>query len=149
MRYTTRTIKYEPYEQSFALCYKGEDDFDDEYYCDICEKPRDPKYWFYYCADINFPAHPKCILGEYPFIKFGRTYKFDTHEHRLALVDKSKGVHPPPCNKCGHSCDFWNFECVKCNFNLHSWCMIGVLDFVARTNCNSLVGVQKITRKMV
>jgi hypothetical protein len=67
-----RTTKYGPYEQSFALCYKVEDDSEDEYYCDICEQPRDPNHWFYYCADIDFPAHPKCILGKYPLIKFGK-----------------------------------------------------------------------------
>jgi hypothetical protein len=54
--------KYRPHEQSFTLCYKVEDDPDDEYYCDICEEPRDPKHWFYYCADLEFPAHPNCIL---------------------------------------------------------------------------------------
>ncbi|XP_062170553.1 uncharacterized protein LOC133876292 [Alnus glutinosa] len=117
-------IRYRSYEQLFTLCYKSEDDSDDEYYCDICEQPRNPKHWFYYCADLDFPAHPKCILGEYPNIKFGKTYKFDTHEHPLAFVDKSKGAHPR-CNKCGDFCYGLSFECVKCNFSLHadSWCL--------------------------
>ncbi|XP_059435587.1 uncharacterized protein LOC132168611 [Corylus avellana] len=117
------TTKYGPYGQSFALCYKVEDDYDDEYYCDICEEPRDPKHWFYYCGDIDFPAHPKCILGKNPLIKFGKTYKFDKHEHRLAFVDNSsKSIHPT-CNECDVPCGDWTFECVKCNFNLHHWCL--------------------------
>jgi hypothetical protein len=117
------TTKYRPHEQSFALCYKGKNDPDNEYYCDICEEPRYPKHWFYYCEDLDFLAHPDCILGKNPLIKFGRTYKFHKHEHPLTLVDKSKGVHPP-CNKCGVSCYGWTFECVKCNFNVHCdwWC---------------------------
>ncbi|XP_059438984.1 uncharacterized protein LOC132171629 [Corylus avellana] len=115
-----RTTKYRPHEQSFTLCYKGEDACDGEYYCDICEEPRNLKYWFYYCGDLEFPAHPDCILGEKPLTKFGKTYMFDTHEHPLTFVDKSKGVHPP-CNKCGHLCNDWTFECVKCNFNLHRY----------------------------
>jgi hypothetical protein len=28
-----------PIYPPFYTCYKGEDDFDDAYYCDICEKP--------------------------------------------------------------------------------------------------------------
>jgi hypothetical protein len=118
------TTKYRPHEQSFALCYKVKDDPDNEYYCDICEEPRDPKHWFYYCGNLDFPAHPDCILGKNPLIKFGRTYKFDMHEHPLTFVDKIKGVHPP-CDKCGQPCDDWTFECIKCNINLHCsrWCL--------------------------
>jgi hypothetical protein len=36
-----------------------------EYYCLICKKERDPKRWFYYCAQCDFPAHSHCVLGEY------------------------------------------------------------------------------------
>jgi hypothetical protein len=116
-------IRYRSHEESFKLCYKREDDSDDKYNCDICEQPRNPKHWFYYCADLDFPAHPECILGEFPNIKFGKTYKFDTHEHRLAFVDREKGAYPP-CNTCGDSCIGWTFECVKCNFSFHSWCVV-------------------------
>jgi hypothetical protein len=97
-------IRYKSYEQLFTLCYKSEVDSDNEYYCDICEQPRNPKHWFYYCVDFDFPSHPKCILGECPNIKFGKTFTFDIHEHPLAFVDMSKGAHPP-CNKCGRSCE--------------------------------------------
>jgi hypothetical protein len=59
------TVRYRDFEQPFKLCYTGEDDYeDDEYYCDACEEKRNPKHWFYYCADMSFPAHPKCILDE-------------------------------------------------------------------------------------
>jgi hypothetical protein len=64
------TMRYRQFEQSFKLCYKAEDDYeDDEYYCDICEEKRNPKYWFYYCIDMSFPAHPDCILGKSPYKK--------------------------------------------------------------------------------
>ncbi|KAK7818835.1 hypothetical protein CFP56_040899, partial [Quercus suber] len=56
---------YNQHEHPFTLCYTPEDD-SGEYYCDICEKERDSKQWFYYCADCNFPAHSECILGEFP-----------------------------------------------------------------------------------
>jgi hypothetical protein len=59
------TVKYRYFEQPFKLCYKAEDGSDGKYYCDICEKERNPKHWFYYCEELNFPAHSKCILGTY------------------------------------------------------------------------------------
>jgi hypothetical protein len=64
-----RIVRYQSFEQPFKLCYNIEYDFDGEYYCDICEEERDPKHWFYYCADLNFPAHPNCILGRKPYRK--------------------------------------------------------------------------------
>ena len=60
-----QTTKYKQHEHPFTLFYTAEDD-SGEYYCDICEEERDPKHWFYYCADCNYPAHTKCILGEDP-----------------------------------------------------------------------------------
>uniref|UniRef100_A0A2N9HMM1 Zinc finger PHD-type domain-containing protein n=1 Tax=Fagus sylvatica TaxID=28930 RepID=A0A2N9HMM1_FAGSY len=62
------TTRYEQYEHPFTLCYTAEDD-SGEYYCDICEEERNPKHWFYYCADCSYPAHPECILGEDPNVK--------------------------------------------------------------------------------
>ncbi|KAF3945586.1 hypothetical protein CMV_028054 [Castanea mollissima] len=56
------------HEHPFTLCYAPEDN-SNEYYCDICEEERDPKQWFYYCADCSFPTHSKCIIGDYPNIK--------------------------------------------------------------------------------
>jgi hypothetical protein len=64
------TMRYRHFEQPFKLCYKANDDYeDDEYYCDICEEKRNPKHWFYYCADMSFPTHLNCILGESPYEK--------------------------------------------------------------------------------
>ncbi|XP_062143672.1 uncharacterized protein LOC133851331 [Alnus glutinosa] len=63
------TVRYRFFEQPFKLCYSTKYDSDGEYYCDICEEERDPKHWFYYCADLNFTAHPDCILGINPYKK--------------------------------------------------------------------------------
>uniref|UniRef100_A0A7N2R0L8 Phorbol-ester/DAG-type domain-containing protein n=1 Tax=Quercus lobata TaxID=97700 RepID=A0A7N2R0L8_QUELO len=51
-----QTTWYNQHEHPFTLRYTLEDD-SDEYYCEICEEERDPKQWFYYCEDCNFPAH--------------------------------------------------------------------------------------------
>ncbi|KAK9989867.1 hypothetical protein SO802_030106 [Lithocarpus litseifolius] len=63
-----QTTRYKQHEHPFNLCYTAEDD-SGEYYCDICEDERDPKHWFYYCADCSYPAHTTCILGENPNLK--------------------------------------------------------------------------------
>ncbi|XP_030934544.1 uncharacterized protein LOC115959992 [Quercus lobata] len=62
------TTWYNQHEHPFTLHYTPEDD-SGEYYCDICEEERDPKQWFYYCAECSFPAHRNCILGENPNVK--------------------------------------------------------------------------------
>ncbi|KAL4636752.1 hypothetical protein ACB092_03G031400 [Castanea dentata] len=63
-----QTARFKQHEHPFALSYTAEDD-SGEYYCDICEEERNPNHWYYYCADCIYPAHPKCILGESPYIK--------------------------------------------------------------------------------
>ena len=63
-----KSIRYGQHEHPFTLQYTLEDD-SGEYYCDICEEERDQKPWFYYCADCSYPAHSKCILGNYPNCK--------------------------------------------------------------------------------
>ncbi|KAF3969177.1 hypothetical protein CMV_007007 [Castanea mollissima] len=63
-----QTTRYKQHEHPFTLSYAAEDD-SGEYYCDICEEERNPNHWFYYCVDCTYPAHPKCILGEYPNMK--------------------------------------------------------------------------------
>jgi len=63
------TVSYRFFEQPFKLCYKSKYDSDGEYYCDICEEERNPKHWFYSCADLCFHVHPDCILGREPYKK--------------------------------------------------------------------------------
>ncbi|KAG2694868.1 hypothetical protein I3760_08G163900 [Carya illinoinensis] len=108
------TTKYGHYEQPFILSYTVEDHNSDGYYCDICEKERDPKHWFYYCEDLQFAAHPDCIMGEWPHIKFGRTYTYDIHQHPLTFVERT--TDHPNCQACGSkSFDSFIFVCDKCD----------------------------------
>ena len=113
-----QTRRYGQQEPSFTLHYTAEDETG-EYYCDICEEKRDPELWFYYCADFNYPAHPKCILGKYPNCKFGCTYSFDCHPHPLTFVEKAKDY--PQCHKCSLLCKELIYQCTECNFNSHYW----------------------------
>ncbi|XP_059460249.1 uncharacterized protein LOC132189523 [Corylus avellana] len=91
----------------------------EEYYCLICEKERDPKQWFYYCAECDFSAHSQCVLGKYPYIKFGSTfftYEF-LHEHPFTFVPNTESS--PPCAACGNTFDGLALECIQCKFNFH------------------------------
>ncbi|KAL0005959.1 hypothetical protein SO802_013520 [Lithocarpus litseifolius] len=81
-----QTARYKQHEHPFTLRYTAEDD-SGEYYCDICEEERNPKHWFYYCANSDYPVHPKCILGNYPNIKFGSAYEFSFHPHLLTFIE--------------------------------------------------------------
>ncbi|KAK7837405.1 hypothetical protein CFP56_021290 [Quercus suber] len=86
------TTRYGQHEHPFTLNYRAEDD-SGEYYCDICEEERrNSKYWFYYCEDCSYPAHPNCIIGKYPNFKFGGVLFIlpDTTELLCSLIVRAK-----------------------------------------------------------
>ena len=114
------TTSYKQHEHPLTLCYTAEDAFG-EYYCDICEEKRDPKKWFYYCVDCNYPAHPECILGKSPNCKFGGVYTFDCHPHPLIFIEETKDH--PRCHNCRDPCKEFVYQCAKCDFNIHSDCL--------------------------
>ena len=115
-----QTARYKQHEHPFTLHYTIEDD-SDEYYCNICEEERNPKHWFYYCANSNYPIHPKCILGNYPNIKFGSAYKFSFHPRPLTFIEETKDHFK--CNHCGLTCTELFYQCAQCNFNRHCYCL--------------------------
>jgi hypothetical protein len=99
------------------LSYIREDDFG-EYYCLICEEERNhPDHWFYSCVKCKFTAHSQCVVGENPYINYGRTFIDKDHEHPLTIVQKTK--YSPPCDACGESFVDVALECTKCKFNVH------------------------------
>jgi hypothetical protein len=90
-----------------------------EYYCLICEEKRDPNHWFYYCKECDFPAYTECVLGNYPRITIGSTYKSEYHEHPLTFVQKNKYSYQF-CRGCYE--DFLDevaLECSECKFKVH------------------------------
>nr|XP_023911117.1 uncharacterized protein LOC112022720 [Quercus suber] len=106
------STRYKQHEHPFALSYRVEDD-SGEYYCDICEQERrDSKYWFYYCEDCSYPAHPDCIIGKYPNYKFGGAYEFKhCHSHPLTFIEETKDC--PKCNECNGSCEELIYQCAQ------------------------------------
>jgi hypothetical protein len=81
------------------------------------KKKRDPNLLFYYCAEYDFPAHPQCALGKYPYIKFGKTYKDEHHQHPFTIVQKTE--YSPPCDVCGDCFDEVGLECTQCKLTVH------------------------------
>ncbi|XAR57399.1 hypothetical protein NMG60_11025531 [Bertholletia excelsa] len=69
-----------------------DDDHSDEFYCDACEKRRDPSHWVYHCSEsCDFSAHMTCVVSE---LLGGRPSRrpyrgpleFNHHEHLLRLI---------------------------------------------------------------
>ena len=132
------TVKHRQHEHLFTLRYSAEDN-SGEYYCDICEEERDSKFWFYYCDECSFPAHPKCIFGEFldskyrdcRNIKFGSTYTSKIHQHPLTLARKT--MDHDVCDKCGKFCNEVAYECATCNSIIQVWglpnCETSLMDF--------------------
>ncbi|XP_059460182.1 uncharacterized protein LOC132189461 [Corylus avellana] len=110
-----RKHKYD--DHLLKLTYIAKDHCE-EYYCLICERERDPNHWFYYCAECDFHAHPLCVLGKYPYIKFGSTIEVEVlHQHPLTFVSKIESS--PPCDSCGKTFDGLAVECTQCKSNVH------------------------------
>ncbi|KAL1185734.1 hypothetical protein V6Z11_A01G133100 [Gossypium hirsutum] len=107
----------------FKLTYHVDDEnYSESHYCDICERERNPKHWFYHCSACNTSAHSKCVLQEYPFIKSGTIYTKEDHPHPLTFVKKVEFY--PECHKCGKHCLDLSLQCktVGCSYIIHWEC---------------------------
>jgi hypothetical protein len=111
-------VQYEYHPHSLSLTYTTENN--EEYYCLICEEERNPNHWFYYCIECNFTAHPRCIVGRYPYIKYGRDFTWEKHQHPLNFVRRTKDSRP--CDACGEIFDDdLALNCRQCKFIIHPW----------------------------
>ncbi|MBA0827533.1 hypothetical protein Goarm_012309, partial [Gossypium armourianum] len=55
-------VRHKCDEHLLALTYHKITDYLEHHYCDICERKRDPKSWFYHCTTCDTSAHVKCVL---------------------------------------------------------------------------------------
>ncbi|XVF82994.1 hypothetical protein PTKIN_Ptkin16aG0097200 [Pterospermum kingtungense] len=118
-----RAIRHKSDEHIFNLAFHEQKDDSEQYYCDICEKKRDPNLWFYYCAICDNSAHPQCALGKYPFIKmkigtiFPRWYHPHRGGHDLIFVKASYDT----CSECDRPCVDIALKCTTptCNYIIH------------------------------
>ncbi|XP_022748004.1 uncharacterized protein LOC111297614 [Durio zibethinus] len=111
-------------EHILTLTCNEDNDYSEYHYCDICEEERSPNNWFYYCAVCDNKAHPKCVLGDHPYVKRGTNVFIESeHPHSLVFVQK---VYPyPECCKCGQPCLDLALECgeTRCTYIVHFTCV--------------------------
>ncbi|CAL5379766.1 unnamed protein product [Camellia sinensis] len=129
------TIKHRYDEHHpFTLICAPIKDGPDEYICEFCEEEIDPKWWFYHCIDCDQSACAKCICierKEVQNIKWGSTYNFDSHPHRLIYVPMTdKSFNCAYCHEHIDSLPYEEqsiaskvgFKCEQCNIMLHPHC---------------------------
>ncbi|KAJ4836483.1 hypothetical protein Tsubulata_048423 [Turnera subulata] len=114
-------------QENYCVEFDDADDVPGESYdCLICGKGRYADKWFYRCRTCNFHCHTKCLLGEYPYIKFGSTHTFECHPHPLTLLEVMTKDDLPKCSACGgEGCHTIAFECTdaKCKFVVGFSCL--------------------------
>ncbi|KAG8490284.1 hypothetical protein CXB51_015950 [Gossypium anomalum] len=77
-------------EHMLKLTY---DDDKEQSYCDICERERDPRLWYYSCSICDTTAHPECVLGQFPFVKDGVTFPYyHNHHHDLNFLERLRAI---------------------------------------------------------
>ncbi|TYH68016.1 hypothetical protein ES332_D06G229500v1 [Gossypium tomentosum] len=100
------------------------DDDKEQSYCDVCEQERDPTLWYYSCSICDTSAHPKCVLGQFPFFKDGITWAYadHSHTHHLKFFRNAEGY--PECSRCGKLCQEEILKCEEstCNYIIHCKC---------------------------
>ncbi|XP_022155419.1 uncharacterized protein LOC111022535 [Momordica charantia] len=105
-------------EENYRYLFDGVSEESDKYFCDICEEERMADGAFYWCRLCSFAAHPRCVIGDYPFLK---SAKFEDHQHPLRLVKEGKKGYSA-CGACAKSCDGkLAFECGRCKFSVHAF----------------------------
>ncbi|XWS64802.1 hypothetical protein CRYUN_Cryun05aG0035100 [Craigia yunnanensis] len=58
------TIRHKYHRHSLTVMTSFSEDDSGEYYCDICEKQRNPNHHVYCCKECTFIAHIECGLGK-------------------------------------------------------------------------------------
>jgi hypothetical protein len=111
-------VKYEYHPHPLSFTHTIAENDSKEYYCLICEEKRNPNHWSYHCVECNFDAHPQCVVGCNPYIKYGKTFLAHLHQHPLIFVKRTKVS--PPCDACSIT---FNGEvvlnCTQCKFFVH------------------------------
>ncbi|XWS07804.1 hypothetical protein CRYUN_Cryun41cG0022300 [Craigia yunnanensis] len=117
-----QTARHKCDEHFLTLTYHDDNDNPDCHYCDICEGERCPNNWFYHCAICDNSAHPKCVVGNFPFLMLGSIFVESDHPHSLVFVQNRRPY--PECCKCGQPCSDLALECskTKCKYITHWRC---------------------------
>ncbi|KAK8712770.1 hypothetical protein V6N13_147998 [Hibiscus sabdariffa] len=115
-----------------------------EYYCDICEKERNPTHEVYYCEKCTFIAHIECMLNKAetstPLSMDDKALELNEmeqsemtlvrpliHEHPLKFCEKMGELEQQYCNGCRLELSGPGYICEGCphffrGYRLHETC---------------------------
>ncbi|TYH39350.1 hypothetical protein ES332_D12G173600v1 [Gossypium tomentosum] len=108
-----------------------------EYYCDICEKERDPTHEVYYCQKCTYIAHIECVLNEEETStnqdsssELKEMEQTDEtilvrpvlHEHPLKFCEVTENLGERVCNACRLELSGPGYICQGCQYILYENC---------------------------
>ncbi|GKU97511.1 hypothetical protein SLEP1_g10653 [Rubroshorea leprosula] len=115
------TARYKYHNHPLMLTFR-DDHHRSQCYCDICEEDRDPRHWFYHCANCDVSAHPSCLLRNSPYVRLGKPGRYAGHHPQHLVTFVKIDFNPPKCNKCDKPCrDGLAIQCTEsdCNYIRH------------------------------
>ncbi|CAA0404924.1 unnamed protein product [Arabidopsis thaliana] len=71
------------------------------YWCEICEKPTDPRKWFYSCDKCCSTLHIDCVLGKSPYMRPGHSFLLSSREFQVV---SNNHTSRPFCTICSLRC---------------------------------------------
>ncbi|OMO58899.1 C1-like protein [Corchorus capsularis] len=103
-------VRHKCDDHPLKLTYRDNSNYSECYYCDICEKERDPNHWFYFCEICNTSTHPNCVVDKNSsFIKPGGIYK-EWEDPTFELVSSSAAEFLVKYKSCkDDQCDFFDW----------------------------------------
>lgn len=94
------TVRYKYDIHPLTLCYDGDKDMIDSYWCEICEREMDQNIIFYTCESSGPTIHIECVLGDFRYVKPRLCFEFNKKKWEVAV----NGINRPGCYKCGFRC---------------------------------------------
>ncbi|XVE89958.1 hypothetical protein DITRI_Ditri20bG0038100 [Diplodiscus trichospermus] len=142
---STPSTRHKYHRHLLVLLNSVEEDDSGEYYCDVCEKERNPKHPVYYCEKCNYIAHIECILHEdiispsaLPSTSMDSKTKEGTneiltprkekyqqlvHEHPMEVYEVTENLNESRyCNACRQVLSGPTHICTVCEYYLHKRC---------------------------
>ncbi|GKC81509.1 zinc finger, PHD-type containing protein [Tanacetum coccineum] len=133
------TVSHKYDKHRLTLRYFPVENYNGDYFCEVCEEEFDPNGAFYHCDQCVQSMHPACCVSvpqketqytrfnpdvgvaQFDNIKFGDIYKFKSHPHVVSLC---RGVESDgKCAYCGgHSQDRLILKCLQCKFAIDIDC---------------------------
>ncbi|KAI3814784.1 hypothetical protein L1987_14428 [Smallanthus sonchifolius] len=125
------TIKHKYDKHPMTLNYSPVENYDGDYFCEVCEEKFNPNTSFYHCNACVQSRHPACasliaptkayICGAFRVpdmdIKFGGIHKTEHHPHPLSFLVGTKSYGD--CAMCGRTLNsHFSLKCLQYEGNV-------------------------------